>query len=72
MKEGIVRRIKAFHHIKVANAMGAMGYCWQNPKHRPTNIERMVQGLPRVKLEELLATLNGEVLHLELIKESQS
>jgi len=70
MKERLVRQIKYFHHIQVANAMSAMGYYW--PKKRPTHSERMVEGLPRPRLQELLTTLRGELVHLELIKEIQS
>jgi hypothetical protein len=55
MSSGIVKRIKHHHHIYVANALFALGYRWPNPKRRPTNIERMLEGLPR---DVLLAVLH--------------
>ena len=54
MSSGIVRNIKRFDSTQVANAMYFMGYRWDNPKRRPTNIERMVEGLSRVELVQLL------------------
>ena len=55
----IVRKIKEYSHIQVANAMYAMGYVWRRPNQRPTNIEKMVQGLPKHELQKLLATLKS-------------
>ena len=53
----LVRAMKKYGHIQVANAMGAIGYAWKNPRHRPTNIERMVQGLPRCVLKQIIDRL---------------
>ena len=53
----IVREIKKYNHIQVANAMFEAGYYWDKPKRRPKNIEKMVMGLPRCKLEEILGYL---------------
>ena len=53
----LVREMKKFGHIRVANAMGALGWYWKNPRNRPTNVERMVQGLPRIDLERILNKL---------------
>ena len=55
----IVRQMKKYNHIQVANAMFKAGYSWRNPKRRPKNIERMVMGLPRVVLDEILGHLNA-------------
>ena len=54
---GLVRKMKQYTQIQVANVMGAMGYYWEPHKRRPHNIEKMVQGLPRVKLEEIVEKL---------------
>ena len=56
MKHHIVREIKKHHHILVANAMFAEGYSWLK-RGRPTNIDRMVEGLPKPILEKVLARL---------------
>lgn len=52
----LVREMKIYNHIQVANAMYACGYFWKNSR-RSTNIERMVQGLPRCELERILSKL---------------
>lgn len=51
----LVREMKKYGHVRVANAMYAIGYSW--PRRRPTNIERMVEGVPRCALEQILAIL---------------
>lgn len=53
----IVRSIKKYHHVRVANAMSALGWGWKNPKRRPTNIERMLEGVPRIDLVLILRHL---------------
>ncbi len=53
----IVRSIKKYHHTSVANAMDAFGWTWKNPKQRPTNIERMLEGVPRIDLVLILRYL---------------
>lgn len=60
MKSSIVRSIKKYNHVQVANALWKLGYGWRNPKHRPTNIERMVNGLPRQDLVQVLAILERQ------------
>ena len=56
MKSGIVRSIKRYHHIEVANALYALGYRWMQPHRKPTNVERMVACLSR---SQLLAVLHA-------------
>jgi len=53
----IVREMKKYSDIRVANAMYKLGWFWKKPKRRPTNIVRMVEGLPRCDLERILAEL---------------
>lgn len=53
----VVREIKKYGDILVANAMHKIGWTWQNPKRRPTNIEKMVEGLPRCDLDRILMEL---------------
>lgn len=53
----LVRAIKKYDHIKVANALLELGYSWSKASHRPTNVEKMVEGLPRNELEQLLIIL---------------
>lgn len=60
MKSSIVRSIKKYNHVHVANALWKLGYGWRNPKHRPTNVERMVNGLPRQDLVLVLAILERQ------------
>ena len=50
----IVRELKKYNAIRIANAMYAVGYRWKRPRNIPTNIDRMVQGLPRCDLERIL------------------
>lgn len=57
MASGIVKSLKRYGHIPVANVMGGLGYCWEPAHRRPTNIERMVEGLSRAVLERILAEL---------------
>jgi len=53
----LVREMKKYGDVRVANAMFSLGWHWKNARHRPTNIERMVQGLPRCDLERILQVL---------------
>lgn len=50
-----VRRLRQFHHIHVGNAINECGWHWRNPKRRPTNIEKMINGLPRPVILRVLA-----------------
>ena len=54
---GLVRTIKKYNERQVANILNEMGYCWKNPKRRPKNIEKMVEGLPRCDLEAIVQKL---------------
>ena len=56
----LVREMKKYGHIRVSNAMYSCGWRWKNPKQRPTNIERMVQGLARCDLERILRKLQAQ------------
>lgn len=60
MSSGIVKSIKRFGHIPVANVMGGLGYYWKPAHRRPTNVERMVEGLSRAVLERVLAELKAK------------
>jgi len=54
----IVRKIKrCYHHTSVANAMHAAGYVWR--RKPPTNIDRMLEGVPRCDLEFILQYLEA-------------
>lgn len=53
----LVREMKKHGDIRVANAMFACGWTWKNPRRRPKNIERMVEGLPRCELVRILDEL---------------
>ena len=53
----LVRAMKQYSDVRVANAMSACGWSWKNPRCRPHNIERMVDGLPRCELERILNVL---------------
>lgn len=53
----LVREMKEFGDVRVANAMFSLGWEWRNPRRRPTNIDRMVQGLPRCELVKILNVL---------------
>lgn len=52
-----VRQMKKYSHIQVANILGAIGYYWKSPKHRPHSIEKMVEGLPLPVLELIVEKL---------------
>lgn len=54
-----VKAMKPYGHIRVANAMSDLGYYWENPRCVPTNIEKMVEALPRHDLERILSILIG-------------
>jgi hypothetical protein len=54
----IVRRIKKFSHIHVANVMHTMGFRWAY-KRCPHNIVLMVEGVPKHELEEILRRLEN-------------
>lgn len=54
---GLVRTMKKYNERQVANILNAMGYYWKNPKRRPKNIEKMVEGLPRCELEVIVHKL---------------
>lgn len=53
----LVREMKKYGEVRVANAMAVVGFEWKNPKHRPKSIERMVEGLPRCELKRILNAL---------------
>lgn len=57
----LVREMKKYGEVRVANAMAVVGFEWKNPKHRPKNIERMVDGLPRCELKRILNALQLRV-----------
>jgi hypothetical protein len=42
----LVREMKKYGDVRVANALSECGWTWKNPRRRPKNIERMVEGLP--------------------------
>ena len=50
----LVKQIANRHHTAVSNAMAWIGYEWKYPKHRPTNIHRMLEGVPRIHLVQIL------------------
>lgn len=52
MRSGVVRSIKKYNHVRVANAVHSAGYRWKNPFRRPHNIEKMLERLPRHDLVE--------------------
>lgn len=60
MSSGIVKSIKRYNHIYVANVLSGLGYYWKSAHRRPTNIERMVEGISRVELEHILAELEAK------------
>lgn len=60
MNSSIVRSIKKYNHVAVANAVSEIGWGWHNPKRRPTNIERMLVGIPRQELVRILAILERQ------------
>ena len=55
-----VRKIKSYNEIQVANILSELGYFWKNPKRRPKNIEKMVEGLPRHVLEVIVKKLERD------------
>lgn len=57
MHKHLVRHIKTWGHVSVANAMYAVGYYWENPKRRPTNIEKMLLDVPRCDLLKIIGEL---------------
>lgn len=57
MKARLVRKMKMYHYIDVANVMHSIGYRWNPPSSRPTNVEKMVEGIPRCDLERILSAL---------------
>ena len=62
MRSGIVRAIKKYNHVRVANAVYSAGYRWKNPFRRPHNIEKMLERLPRHDLVYILKHLQTEPL----------
>ena len=62
MRSGIVRAIKKYNHVRVANAVHSAGYRWKNPFRRPHNIEKMLERLPRHDLVYILKNLQTEPL----------
>lgn len=55
----IVPQIKKYSHTQAANAMYRLDYYYYWTKNRPTNIECMVQGVPRCDLVKILAELKS-------------
>lgn len=53
----LVRVMRRYSEIQVANILAEMGYYWSPTKRRPKNIEKMVQGLPRCDLEVIVQKL---------------
>lgn len=53
---GLVRKMKPYGQMAVANAMSKCG--WN--RWRTTNIEKMTQGIPRCDLERILKVLRRE------------
>lgn len=56
----LVRKIKSYNEIQVANILSELGYFWKNPKRRPNNIEKMVESLPRHVLEAIVKKLERD------------
>ena len=52
-----VRKMKPYGSIAVKAAMVEIGYWWPYPKRIPKNIEKMTEGIPRCRLEQILAVL---------------
>lgn len=57
----LVRQMKEYGDIRVANALYGLGYRSANPRRRPTNIEKMVEGLPRHVLQSILDRLGHSI-----------
>lgn len=55
----LVREMKKYGHVQVANAIYAVGYRFRNPNCIPHNIEKMLQGLPRIVLARILNKLRS-------------
>ena len=53
----LVREMKKYGDVRVANALSECGWTWKNPRRRPKNIERMTEGMPRCELERILNAL---------------
>lgn len=56
----LVRAIKKYHHNAVADAMYFLGWVWKKPSKRPTNIDHMLQGVPRCDLVVILQKLESK------------
>jgi len=56
----LVRAIKTYGHIRVATAMEELGWYFKYPKRRSTNIEKMVESMPRIELERVLNILRRD------------
>ena len=57
----IVRNIKRnFNQIQVANAMYDLGYYRERLGNRPHNIDKMLEGLPRVELLGITRELGSQ------------
>lgn len=56
----VVREIKKYHHIEVANALNYLGWYWEKPNRRPTNIEVLCSGIPKGDLLRLLNRLRSK------------
>jgi len=57
MSSHLVREARTYGHIRVANAMYAIGYCWHHPRRRPTNVRVMLGCLPKHAIERVVAIL---------------
>lgn len=55
----LVKSIRKHGHIRVYNALLMEGYEWRNPKHRPRNVDTLLEGVPRVILVRILARLEA-------------
>ena len=55
----LVKSIRKHGHIRVYNALLIEGYEWGNPRHRPRNVDNMLEGIPRVVLVRTLIRLNA-------------
>lgn len=54
----IVREIKKYHRHDVEKAIFRIGYFWRDPKKdTPRSIDKMVAGLARCELEQILGKL---------------
>lgn len=57
----LVRAMKAYGHVRVKNAIAELDWPW-NLRHRriSTNVERIVEGMPRIELERILSILRRD------------